>query len=156
VGPGAAVADATYDPGAGGLLVGSEHQTIDAYVGSDDTAIAAAALAGVGVTVVTKTLDVDLGGLLTGLDPAGGFFGHDKIEGVATTDHGRTITVSNDSDFGIDGITNTTAPYQLEAKILPNGQQDDGQYVTIDTTRLRDPASTATVSIVVIPPGIHR
>ncbi len=156
VGPSAAVAGATYNPTAGGLLVGPDRKTIDAFVGTDDTATAATALAGVGVTVVSKALDVDLGGLLTDLDPAGGFFGHDKIEGVATTDHGRTITVSNDSDFGIDGITNTTAPYQLQAKILPDGQQDDGEYLSINTTRLSDPVSTATVTIFVIPPGTHR
>ena len=155
VGPHAAVPGATYDPSAGGLLVGPDRQTIDAYVGTDDTTAAAAALAAVGITVASKTLDVDLGGLLTDLDPAGGFFGHDKIEGVATTDDGRTITVSNDSDFGIAGIANTAAPYQLQAKILPNGQQDDGEFLTINTSRLTDPVSTATVSIFVTPPDIH-
>ena len=147
--------DATYDASAGGLLIGPGQQSIESYVGTDDTADASAALISAGITPVAKSLDVDLGSLLTTLNPTGGFFGHDKIEGVATTDRGRTITVSNDSDFGISGVTNTVAPYQLEAKILPNGQQDDGEYLTIDTTRLGDPVSTATVSIFVTPPGIH-
>jgi hypothetical protein len=147
VGPTSTVPGATYDAAKGGLLVGSGKQTIDAYVGSDDTAASQSALAAVGITPVKKSLDLDLGGLLTGLDPTGGFFGHDKIEGVATTDGGRTIVVSNDSDFGVDGITNDTPPFQLHAKILPNGQQDDGEYLAIDTTRLPAATSTATVRI---------
>lgn len=156
VGPQSTLAGATYDPSKGGLLVGKSQQSIDAYVGTDDTATAAADLAKVGITPVSKALDVDLGGLLTTLDPTGGFFGHDKIEGVATSDGGKTLVVSNDSDFGIDGVSNAAAPYQLHAKILPNGQQDDGEYLAIDTTKLANPASTATVSIFVVPPGIHR
>ncbi len=157
VGPHASVAGATYDAAAGGLLVGPAPQrTIEALVGTDTTSAATTALAGVGITPVTKSLDVDLGGLLTALDPTGGFFGHDKIEGVATTDGGRTLVVSNDSDFGISGISNSAAPYQLTPKLLPDGQQDDGEFLAIDTTRIGDPTSTATVSIFVTPPGIHR
>ncbi|EST29471.1 hypothetical protein [Streptomyces roseochromogenus] len=110
-----------------------------------------AVLKSVGITPVAKTLGLDLGGLLTGLDPTGGFFGHDKIEGVATTDGGRTIVVSNDSDFGVDGISGTTPapPYTLHAKTLPNGTQDDGEYLAVDTTRLPAATSTATVTITV-------
>ncbi|SOD71421.1 phytase-like protein with esterase activity [Jatrophihabitans sp. GAS493] len=155
VGPKASVPGATYDATKGGLLVGANAQSIDAYVGTDDTATATADLAGVGITPVSKTLDVDLGGLLTRLDPTGGFFGHDKVEGVATTDQGKTLIVSNDNDFGISGVTGTSAPFTLAPKILPNGQQDDGEYLAIDTTKLNDPTSTATVSIFVTPPGIH-
>jgi hypothetical protein len=155
VGPKASVPGTTYDAAKGGLLVGTGKQTIDAYVGSDDTATSQSALASVGITPVKKSLDLDLGGLLTSLDPTGGFFGHDKIEGVATTDGGRTIVVSNDSDFGVDGITNDTPPYQLHAKILPNGQQDDGEYLAIDTTRLPAATSTAKVTINVTAPHGH-
>jgi hypothetical protein len=139
----------------GGLLVGPKQQPIDAFVGTDDTSTASSALATVGITPVTKATDVNLGALLTKLDPTGGFFGHDKVEGVATTDGGKTLVVSNDSDFGIDGIANQTAPYQLHAKILPNGTQDDGQFLAIDITKLNDPNSTATVQIFVTPKGIH-
>ena len=57
------------------------------------------------------------------LDPTGGFFGHDKVEGVAAPDGGRTLVVSNDSDFGIDGVTNTAPPFQLHAKITPDGSR---------------------------------
>jgi Esterase-like activity of phytase/Bacterial Ig domain len=155
VGPKSTVSGATYDAAKGGLLVGSKQQSIDAFVGADNTATASAALATVGITPVTKTTDVDLGGLLTKLDPTGGFFGHDKVEGVATTDGGKTLVVSNDSDFGIDGIANQNPPYQLHAKILPNGTQDDGQFLAIDTTKLNDANSTATVQIFVTPKGIH-
>jgi hypothetical protein len=155
VGPKSTLPNASYDASKGGLLVGSKKQSIDAFVGTDDTATATAALATVGITPVTKKTDVDLGALLTKLDPSGGFFGHDKVEGVATIDGGRTLVVSNDNDFGIDGVTNSAPPYQLHAKTLPNGTQDDGQYLAIDTTKINDPDSTTTVSIFVTPPGIH-
>jgi hypothetical protein len=155
VGPSSKLSGTTYDASKGGLLVGSAQQSIEAFVGTDDTAASTAALITVGITPVAKTTDVDLGAFLTKLDPTGGFFGHDKVEGVATTDGGRTLVISNDNDFGIDGISNTTPPYQLHAKLLPNGQQDDGQYLAIDTTKLNDPNSTATVSIFVTPKDIH-
>jgi hypothetical protein len=145
VGPSAA----GYDGSRGGLLVGPNKATIDAYVGADDTKTATADLAKVGITPVGKALDVDLGGLLTGLDRAGGFFGHDKIEGVATTDRGRTLVVSNDSDFGIDGVTNTAPPFQLHAKLTPSGAQDDGEFLAIDTRKLPARTTTVTVTLVV-------
>jgi hypothetical protein len=136
-----------YDAAKGGLLVGPSAQTIEAFVGTDDTATSTADLAGVGITPVGKTLGVDVGGLVSGLDPSGGFFGHDKVEGVAAIDGGRTIVVSNDSDFGIDGLSNDAPPFQLHAKLLPNGQQDDGEFLAIDTTKLPAATSTATVTI---------
>lgn len=145
VGPSASVPGATYDAARGGLLVGG--RSIDAYVGKDDTAQSRADLAKVGITPVRKSLGLDLGALLTRLDPSGGFFGHDKVEGVATTDGGRTIVVSNDNDFGVDGVTGDTPPFQLHAKTLPNGAQDDGEYLAIDTTRLPVATRTATVTI---------
>jgi hypothetical protein len=150
VGPHASVPGATYDGTKGGLLLGGK--TIDAAVGKDDTATSQADLAAAGVTPVRKSLDVDLGALLTGLDPSGGFFGHDKIEGVATTDGGRTIVVSNDNDFGVDGITNDAPPFQLHAKTLPDGSQDDGEYLLVDTTKLPAVTRTATVTIRVAGP----
>lgn len=140
----------TYDAAKGGLLVGPDQESIEAYVGAHDTKEATADLQAVNIHPVRKSLRVDLGGLLTDLDPDGGFFGHDKIEGVASVDGGRTLIVSNDNDFGIDGVENTSAPYQLHAKILPDGQQDDGEYLAIDTTRLHHPATTVTVSISVV------
>ena len=144
IGPSATVPGASYDAHEGLLLTG---RSLEAFVGDDDTATTTADLAGAGIVPAAKTLDVDLGGLLTGLDPTGGFFGHDKIEGVATTDHGRTLVVSNDSDFGVDGITGDTPPFALHAKTLPDGRQDDGEYLSIDTTKLPAVTRTATVTI---------
>ncbi|MEU1596961.1 esterase-like activity of phytase family protein [Streptomyces sp. NPDC005708] len=149
VGPSAKVPGATYDAAKGGLLVGPNHQTIDAYVGDGNTATAQAALKAAGVTPVAKSSYLDLGALVTQLDPTGGFFGHDKVEGVATTDGGRTLVISNDSDFGVDGVSNTAAPYTLHSKILPDGQQDDGEYLAVDTTKLPAGTSTATVTFTV-------
>lgn len=145
VGPKAHVSGAAYDAAKGGLLIGGS--SIDQYVGKADTAAALALLAKAGIQPVAQSLDVDLGGLLTQLDPSGGFFGHDKIEVVAATDGGRTLVISNDSDFGIDGLSNATTPYRLHAKVLPNGQQDDGEYLAVDTTKLPAVTYTATVTI---------
>lgn len=153
VGPHAAVPGATYDAAHGGLLLGANHQTIESYVGTDDTTTASAALIQAGITSVSKSLDLDMGGLLSTWIRAAASSATTRSKAWPPTDRGRTITLSNDSDFGIAGINNTTAPYQLQAKILPNGQQDDGEYLTIDTTRLADPVSTATVTIRVTTPG---
>ncbi|WP_375485292.1 esterase-like activity of phytase family protein [uncultured Jatrophihabitans sp.] len=149
IGPSAAVSGASYDATKGGLLVGG--RTVEALVGKATTAEAATTLAGAHITPASKTLDVDLGGLVTRLDPTGGFFGHDKVEGVAALDHGRTLVVSNDNDFGIDGLSNDAPPFRLHAKILPNGQQDDGEYLAVRTDRVDDPVLTATVTIRVTP-----
>lgn len=139
---------AAYDAAGGGLLFGRGKQTIEACVGAEDTA---AALKSAGVVLVAKSLDLGLGGLLTGLAPTGGCFGHDKIEGVAATDGGRTVVVSDDSDFGVDGVSGSTPnpPCALHAKTLPNGTQDDGEYLAVDTTRLPAATSTASVTITV-------
>ena len=73
----------------GGLLLNG--RTVEGLVGKQDTATAQATLAASGVTVAAKSLSLDLGALVSGLDPTGGFFGHDKVEGVATTDGGRNL-----------------------------------------------------------------
>ncbi|MDT3441104.1 MULTISPECIES: esterase-like activity of phytase family protein [unclassified Pseudofrankia] len=150
VGPNAEVPGATYAGDKGGLLVGADQKTIEASVGTSATAAALATLKANGITPVTKSLYLDFAGLVSKLDPTGGFFGHDKIEGVATTDRGRTLVISNDSDFGISGLASSTAPFQLAPKILPNGEQDDGAFLVVDTTRLgRTYTSTATVTVTV-------
>ncbi len=145
IGPDASVPGATYDASKGGLLVGGK--SIEALVGKATTAEASATLAAAHITPASKKLDVDLGGLVTRLDPTGGFFGHDKVEGVAALDGGKTLVVSNDNDFGIDGLSNDTPPFTLHAKTLPNGQQDDGEYLAVHTDRVDDPVLTATVTI---------
>lgn len=90
----------------------------------------------------------DLNALLLSLDPQGRFYSHDKIEGVAALDGGREIVISNDSDFGIAGVTNNAPPWQLQVKLSPaTGQQDNGEYLVIDTTKLPAATSTATVTI---------
>ncbi|QWF78409.1 esterase-like activity of phytase family protein [Amycolatopsis sp. CA-230715] len=136
VGPAEKVHDAPYDAAKGGLLVGDDKETIEAYVGAHDTEEATRDLADVDIKPVKKKLHVDVGGLLTRLDPKGGFFGHDKIEGVATTDGGRTVVLSNDSDFGIDGVRGDAPPFALHPKLTPDGKQDDGEFLRIDVTKL--------------------
>ena len=147
IGPAASVSGATYDATKGGLLVGG--RTVENLVGKATTAEATTTLAAAHIAPASKKVDVDLGGLLTRLDPTGGFFGHDKVEGVAALDGGRTLVISNDNDFGISGLTNSTPPFALQAKVLPNGQQDDGEYLAVRTDRLADPVLTATVTITV-------
>ncbi len=148
VGPHAAVPGAAYDGARGGLLVGGT--TLDQLVGKQDTATAATTLRGAGITPVTKSPYLDVTGLLTALDPAGRFFSHDKLEGVAALHGGGTVVISNDSDFGIDGVANSTTPYQLHAKVSPTtGKQDDGEFLVVDLARLPAGTSTATVTITV-------
>ncbi|WP_246536321.1 esterase-like activity of phytase family protein [Saccharopolyspora endophytica] len=109
-------------------------KSIEAHVGAKSTADAKKALDEAGIKPVSKDLFLDLDALITET----GVFNHDKIEGVAVRDGGRTIVISNDSDFGIDGVTNDTPPYQLKPKTLPDGTQDDGEFLKIDMTKLND------------------
>ena len=146
VGPSAHVAGAAYNAAAGGLLVGGK--TIEDLTLGENTAAAAATLTSAGITPATSALFLNIDQLLGSLDPQFRFFSHDKVEGVAALNGGREIVISNDSDFGIAGVTNTAAPWQLEPKISPaTGQQDDGEYLVIDTSRLPAATSTATVTI---------
>jgi len=149
VGPGARIPGTRYDAGAGGLLVGSRSLTPEARAGGTDPATAASSLADVGVAPVTKKLVLDLRELIETLDPAGAFFAHDKIEGIFTPDGGRTLVIANDSDFGIVGSTDTTQPFRLLPKSLPDGRQDDGEVLVVRSDRLPARTWTATVSIVV-------
>jgi hypothetical protein len=117
-----------------------------------DTATSQATLAAAGITVATKALFLDVNALLLSLDPQARFYSHDKIEGVVALNGGRQVVISNDSDFGIDGVSNSAPPYTLHEKVSPaTGQQDNGEYLVIDTTRLSAPdtaaTSTATVTI---------
>jgi hypothetical protein len=151
VGPSAHVHGAVYNASAGGLLVGGK--TIEELTNGDDTATAQTTLQNAGIQPVSSSLYIDINAMLLSLDPQARFFSHDKIEGVAALDNGHEIVISNDSDFGIAGVTNTSPPWQLEPKISPaTGQQDDGEYLVIDPDRLDSttsaaPTSTATVSI---------
>jgi hypothetical protein len=122
-------------------------KSIDAYVGQAGTAAATKLLEDAGVTPVGKTPYLDMGGLVTQADPSGFFFGHDKIESVATTDGGRTIYLSNDSDFGIDHTNEAAGPYTLHQKTLPNGKVDDGEVLAVDVSKLPLVLHTATVTI---------
>jgi hypothetical protein len=140
------VAGAVYDAAKGGLLVGGG-STVEALVGAKDTATASAALAAAGIAPAAKSA-LDVTGLLTTLDPKAGFFGHDKLEGVAV--RGGRIVLSNDSDFGIDGVVGTEVPYRLRAKVSPvTGRQDDGEFLVVDPARLPARTATATVTVTV-------
>jgi hypothetical protein len=138
-----------YDAANGGHLI--DGASIEATVGDQDTTAAAATLAAAGINPVTNTPFLDVTGLITTLDPSAKFFSHDKLEGIAELNRGRYVVLSNDSDFGIDGIVpNATAPFALHAKMSPTtGKQDDGEFLTIDTSKLPAVISTATVTITV-------
>jgi hypothetical protein len=160
IGPSAHVAGARYDAtyglevpgvGAGGASGPLEFLFTDKSQSPDGQSI----LQANHVTPVTKSLYLDLGGLVSRLDPTGGFFGHDKVEGIDLFDGGTKLLVSNDSDFGIDGLagsdgaasTDVTPPFTLHSKTLPNGQQDDGAYLVVDLAKAKDPVRTATVTV---------
>ena len=153
IGPAARVAGAHYDPTYGLEVAGVgplEFLFTDKSQSPDGTAI----LTAHHITPVSKKPALDLGALITRLDPTGGSFGHDKIEGIDLFDNGRKLLVSNDSDFGIDGLSDAAGapstvapPFTLHAKTLPNGQQDDGAYLVVDLAKVADAVQTATVTI---------
>ncbi|MFI5782083.1 esterase-like activity of phytase family protein [Nocardia sp. NPDC051570] len=146
VGPRSTVPGAQYDPRLGLLIDG---KPLEVYVGAVSTADGVAALRHAGITPVAKKSNLDLAGLVDKLAADGTFFGHDKIEGVATRDGGKTLYISNDSDFGLAGSTGDTPPFGLKAKTLPNGTQDTGEVLMVDTTKLPAATRTATVTITV-------
>jgi hypothetical protein len=47
------------------------------------------------------------------------------------------------------GTLPDTPPFTLHEKMLPDGQQDDGEYLAIDTDKLLATTTTTTVSIFV-------
>jgi hypothetical protein len=133
----------------------------EAYVGAKGTQDALAAFSAAGVRVAnvlnadgTKKAQLQLGELLRQLNPAGALYAHDKVEGVATTDGGRTLYISNDSDFAIDVIADPAkeadGAWTVHQKTLPStGQVDFGEILKVDTTKLPAAVSTAEVTIVV-------
>jgi Esterase-like activity of phytase/Bacterial Ig domain len=145
VGPRSHVQGATYDAARGGLLIGGK--TIEALTVGEKTADAAATLQQAGITPVSSKLFLDVDALLLSLDPQGRFYSHDKVEGVAVLNGGRQIVISNDSDFGIAGVTNDAPPWQLESKLSPaKGQQDNGEYLEIDMDKVSPSTSAAQTS----------
>ncbi|HEY3505079.1 MAG TPA: esterase-like activity of phytase family protein [Actinocatenispora sp.] len=141
IGPAADVKGATYDADRGLVVDGG---TLERLVGRADTKDARDILDDAHITAADSDLALDLGALVTGLDPDGHFFGHDKVEGLAL--RGHTLVISNDNDFGLDGTTSTAPPFHPHAKTLPNGQQDNGEYLAVDLTK---PARTHTTTVTV-------
>ncbi|MFI6366606.1 esterase-like activity of phytase family protein [Nocardia sp. NPDC050630] len=145
VGPDAKVPGAQYDPERGGLQVdGKPLETLVGPVSTDD---ATAALKKAGITPAAKTANLDVAALVTSLNADGEFFGHDKIEGVATLDGGKTLYIANDSDFGLAASSGEQPPFGLEPKTLPNGLPDTGEILEVDTTKLPAELDTRTVEI---------
>ena len=143
VGPRSTVPGTVYQADAGGLLINGV--PIETFVGVSTDAAATDKLKAVDITVAAKSLKLDLGELLRSLSANGDFFGHDKVEGLLTPDGGKTLMIANDSDFGIDGLASSTPPFALKPKILPNGTQDSGEILKVDTTQL--PAQTESVTV---------
>ncbi|HEX4017002.1 MAG TPA: esterase-like activity of phytase family protein [Frankiaceae bacterium] len=130
-----------------GLTIGG--LSPEAFVGTDGTNAALAALTGAGVHVAQKQPYVQVGALLSQLDPTGALFAHDKVEGVATTDAGKTLYLSNDDDFGIDSIVvDPSGAWTVHQKVLPpTGQTDNGEILKVDTTKLPAVLKTVTVTL---------
>jgi hypothetical protein len=130
-----------------GLTVGGKSP--EAVAGAAGTNAALATLTAAGVNVAQKQPYVNVGMLVSQLDPSGKFFAHDKVEGVATTDAGKTLYLSNDSDFGIDTIVvDPDGKWTVHQKVLPTtGQTDNGEILEVDTTKLPAVLKTVTVTI---------
>ncbi|MBC7302336.1 MAG: esterase-like activity of phytase family protein [Nocardia sp.] len=147
VGPQSTVPGAIYDAEKGGLLI--DGKPLETLIGVTATPDAVDALTKAGVTPVAKQSNLDLAALLAELDEKGRFFGHDKIEGIATLDGGKTIYIANDSDFGLAASQGDAPPFGLEPKTLPNGVQDTGEVLAVDTTKLPAKIDGYTVKITV-------
>jgi Esterase-like activity of phytase/Bacterial Ig domain len=121
----------------------------EAFVGKDGTNAALAALTSAGVNVAQKQPYLNVGTLVSQLDPKGTFFAHDKIEGIATADAGKTLYLSNDDDFGIDTIAvDPDGTWTVHQKVLPStGQSDSGEILKVDTTKLPAVLKTVTVTV---------
>jgi len=145
VGPGANVPGGVYRADAGGLQL--DGKPVETLVGVSSDAAAVDKLRSLGVTVASKPLKLDLGALLTELNDRGEFFGHDKIEGLATPDGGKTLVVANDSDFGLAGIESQTPPFKLKPTVLASGRPDTGEFLVVDTTKLPPQTRQQTVSV---------
>ncbi|WP_328467146.1 esterase-like activity of phytase family protein [Streptomyces sp. NBC_00448] len=130
-----------------GLTIGGKSP--EAFVGKKGTNDALAALTGAGVHVAQKQPYLNVGTLVSQLDPSGAFFSHDKVEGVATTDAGKTLYLSNDDDFGIDTIAvDPDGKWTVHQKVMPpTGQTDNGEILKVDTTKLPAVLKTVTVTI---------
>jgi Esterase-like activity of phytase/Bacterial Ig domain len=130
-----------------GLTIGGKSP--EAFVGKDGTNAALAALTGAGVNVAQKQPYLNVGTLVSQLDPSGAFFAHDKVEGVATADAGKTLYLSNDDEFGIDTITvDPDGRWTVHQKVLPStGRTDNGEILKVDTTRLPAVLKTVTVTV---------
>ncbi|MBV2356954.1 esterase-like activity of phytase family protein [Streptomyces sp. J2-1] len=124
-------------------------KTPEGFLGAANTNAALTALTGAGVHVAQKQPYLNVGTLVSQLDPTGAFFGHDKVEGVATTDAGKTLYLSNDDDFGIDNIAvDPDGKWTVHQKVLPStGKGDNGEILRVDTTKLPAVMKTVTVTI---------
>src|SRR5262249_9739107 len=138
-----------------GLTIGGK--SLEKLIGTSSFSSAATLLANNNITPVNKgtTPYLDMNALLLSLDPAGHFFSHDKIEGIAVINGGKQIAISNDSDFnvgGVNGLGTAQSPYQLFGKttLNPAGVNDDGEYLVVDLSRLAAATSSATVTINVV------
>ena len=130
-----------------GLTIGGKSP--EAYVGKAGTDAALTALTSAGVDVAQKQRYLDVGALVSQLDPSGSFFAHDKVEGVATADGGKTLYLSNDDDFGIDTVAvDPDGTWTVHQKVIPStGKSDSGEILKVDTTRLPAVLKTVTVTI---------
>src|SRR5262249_12246567 len=127
----ASIAGDTLDP-AKGLLIGGT-TTIENYVKNLNTQPALALLQAHGINPATKTLAVDL---LSDLGDLSNLYPHDKIEGLALINGGRTLVLSNDDDFG---VVNGATPGSIAPKAiptLPGTPADFTQLLFIDLNNL--------------------
>ena len=144
IGPLANVTGGTYsdDTGLNVDVSGTDTPLEELFTDVSQSTQGEAILQAHGITPTSKELYLDFGQFTEDLNTNGYFFGHDKVEGIYMLDSSHLL-VSNDSDFGIDGLsdsegnisTDVEVPYKLHPKILPNGSQDDGAYLIVDVDK---------------------
>ena len=104
-----------------------------------------------GITPVAKTLDTRCRRAARPARPARALLRHDKLEGVFVDPRRGRIILSNDSDFGVGGVTHTAPPFHLKPKRNPaTGRPDDGEFLVIEPRRIPGRVSAATVTLAVV------
>ena len=115
-------------------------QTLEQLTNGLTNAVATTTLATNNVVVVKKSLFIDVSRFKS-------VYNHDKMEGMALINGGKTLVISNDDDFVLDTDTtgtNATQSQQVKVKKSKAGVTDSSEVLFIDL-------ATATVSVSVLP-----
>jgi hypothetical protein len=133
--------------GVNGKLFGG--QSIELLTTKQNSATCRATLLANGITPVGKTLVFDILGESAAIGMLGSLYPHDKVEGMALVDGGRTLVMSNDDDFGVNAGATTFSVVPKAIPTLPGTPTDFTQLLFVDLPNLPAHARTAPVHVTV-------